>query len=361
MKKIISMCISICLCAAVFSGCTENSPSSSEKKTEASSSAVEETTDVSSELESEAEVMSAPESKPEETSSSQSEPAPEETSDITPAMWTVSDDDGHEMTLLGSMHALTEEDYPLPNEIMDRYNSADILAVECDIKSEESAKMSFAILKDAYYDDGTTLKDHISEEGYEALSNYLSDTMYDISTLEKMKAWAVDSVLEEVGLQLSGLEYDKGVDGYLLSLAHDSGKQIYEAESIEFQMDMLLGFSDEIYDFLFRSLEDYTPQDSADELIDMHEAWRTGDVEALDDTEEEEAEELSDEDRAIYDEYNKQMLIDRNAGMEECIKELLSEGKNVFFVVGAAHYIGDDGIISLLEKDGYKVERVKYK
>ncbi len=356
------MCISVCLCAAMFGSCTENEPDSSVSKAETSSSS-QAAADESSvpESESRAESSSAPESKPEESASSTADPGPDDTADITPAMWTVSDDEGHEITLLGSMHALTADDYPLPNEIMDRYNSADILAVECDIQSEESVQMSFAILKDAYYNDGTTLKDHISEEGYEALKKYLEGTAYDISMLEKMKAWAVDSLVEEVGLQLSGLEADKGIDGYLLTLAHESGKQIYEAESVEFQMDMLLGFSDEIYDFLFRSLEDYTPQDTADQLTDMHEAWRTGDFEALDDSEEEELEDLSDDDLAIYDEYNKQMLVDRNAGMEECIKELLSEGKNVFFVVGAAHYIGDDGILALLEKDGYKVERVEYK
>jgi uncharacterized protein YbaP (TraB family) len=32
----------------------------------------------------------------------------------------------------------------------------------------------------------------------------------------------------------------------------------------------------------------------------------------------------------------------------------------VFYVVGAAHYAGEGGIIDLLEKDGYTAERVQY-
>ncbi|MCL1858960.1 MAG: TraB/GumN family protein [Oscillospiraceae bacterium] len=46
--------------------------------------------------------------------------------------------------------------------------------------------------------------------------------------------------------------------------------------------------------------------------------------------------------------------------MVEKIIEFLTEGEDDYFVVvGAAHMVGRDGIVKLLIKAGYKVERIK--
>ena len=44
--------------------------------------------------------------------------------------------------------------------------------------------------------------------------------------------------------------------------------------------------------------------------------------------------------------------------IRKAVKDLLAEGRNVFYMVGAAHYVGDKGIVALLKSDGYTVERV---
>lgn len=44
------------------------------------------------------------------------------------------------------------------------------------------------------------------------------------------------------------------------------------------------------------------------------------------------------------------MLYDRNKNMAKAAEDLMSQGKNVFYVVGAAHYAGEGGIIDLLER-----------
>ena len=46
--------------------------------------------------------------------------------------------------------------------------------------------------------------------------------------------------------------------------------------------------------------------------------------------------------------------------MTEAAENFINEGKNVFFIVGAAHFAGEKGIISLLENDGYTVKRIEY-
>ncbi|WP_225999808.1 TraB/GumN family protein [Paenibacillus sp. BJ-4] len=56
--------------------------------------------------------------------------------------------------------------------------------------------------------------------------------------------------------------------------------------------------------------------------------------------------------------YNQAMLIDQNIGMADKIDGYLKNGKNeeYFIVVGAAHYLGEIGIVKLLEDKGYTVE-----
>ena len=52
------------------------------------------------------------------------------------------------------------------------------------------------------------------------------------------------------------------------------------------------------------------------------------------------------------------MLQDRNLRMADAAEQFLKGKEAAFVVVGAAHMVGRDGVISILEKRGYKVEQV---
>jgi uncharacterized protein YbaP (TraB family) len=54
------------------------------------------------------------------------------------------------------------------------------------------------------------------------------------------------------------------------------------------------------------------------------------------------------------------LLDKRNVGMTDKIKGYLTdEGKETYFiVVGAAHFVGEKGIVQLLENEGYTVDKV---
>ena len=371
MKKIICLLTALSLAAASLTACTENEPVSGNGKKAGITARDLMDTDTSSEVRSDS--GSEPSGSQADSSSMLSDPEPSsseaDTSSAaepqnnyegaTPAMWEVTDDKGHTMTLCGSMHALSENDYPLPEPLVERFDAADMLEVECNINTEEAAKLSMSILSDVYYKDGDTVKDHISQEAWDALDAYFEDAGLDIDLYEKMKPWALDSIVEELFTDGTDIKSELGLDTYLIDKADEAGKQVTEAESVEFQLDLILGFSDEVYDFLFRSYEGYTLEQAHEELYALHDAWRAGNIDEVED-QTYVVEGLSEEDKAIFEEYNRLMLYDRNKGMEESIKDHLEKGDNVFFLVGAAHYAGDKGIISLLENDGYKVERIKY-
>lgn len=281
-------------------------------------------------------------------------------SDITPAMWEVTCDNGAVVTLTGSMHALKQSDYPLPDRMMSAFNDADILAVEADLAAGDSITYQSALLANMYYDDtNDSLDKHISKEAYDALEKYLAEFSTDLSQYNNMKPWAVSNIADNIALQNSDLSGDLGIDNYLLGIAHENGKEIYEVEGLDSQMDLLMNISDDIYDMLFRGYKGKTKENQLELLLNTHDAWARGDMQAIDKLNEDE-QEVSEADIALMEEHSDKLLYDRNAVMTEAAENFINEGKNVFFIVGAAHFAGEKGIISLLENDGYTVKRIEY-
>ena len=304
MKKIhrtLSLFTVAAMCATLLCSCGEV-PDSSQTAGEASSTAS---------------ATSAPDSSVSDSSSAVTDDT--KTNGITPAMWKVTSPEGNTMVMLGSFHALKDECYPLPEAITNAYNNADIL------------------------------------------QTYLGYWGMDISALEVYRPWAVSSTLDTLLIQDADFDSEKGLDNYLLTTAHADGKEIYEVESVDFQMNLLINFSDDIYDLMFRSCEGETKESQKQALEDLYTAWKSGDIETfLEEDNEEELAGYTEEDKKIAEDYNNQMLYDRNKNMAKAAEDLMSQGKNVFYVVGAAHYAGEGGIIDLLEKDGYTAERVQY-
>src|SRR5262245_22170873 len=55
--------------------------------------------------------------------------------------------------------------------------------------------------------------------------------------------------------------------------------------------------------------------------------------------------------------YRKKILTERNRGMLTKIQELINEQGTDMVIVGAAHMLGPDGLVTLLRNKGYKIIR----
>jgi hypothetical protein len=264
------------------------------------------------------------------------------------------------MYMMGSMHALRDECYPLPDYVTEAYEQADVLAVECDI-TDLTASFTAGLkqMENMNYSDGTTLHDHLTEEQYANIESYMSAHGDKLSLYDEYQLWYLSQVLESMAMEDAELDSSKGFDVHMLNAAHDDGKEIYEVESIDFQMDLLVGISEDIYRVLLEAYSEENMEEITEQYEMLYEAWRTGDSSKIEELNASEEDELTSEEKALYEEYNQTLLYDRNIGMAEKAEELMSDGKNVFYVVGASHFVGDGGIIDLLTKDGYTCETVK--
>lgn len=304
----------------------------------------------------------AEESSAAESISDESTADAEEQTPYTPAMWKVTSPEGNSIYMMGSMHALRDECYPLPDYVESAYRQAEVLAVECDITDAvASTAASLKYASQLTYPDGDSAAAHLDAGEWEEISSYIAEHGLDPEDFSQYRLWYLSQQVEALAMDDAGLDASLGIDQHLLLDAHDCGKEIYEVESIDMQMQLFVDLDEQTVAATMLGYCAENRDDIRQSLIDLYEYWRAGDIDSIagegaeSETDEED---LSKESKALLEDYNKILLDDRNVGMAEAAKQLMKDGKNVFYVVGAAHFGGETGIISLLEKDGYTIERV---
>ncbi|WP_418303827.1 TraB/GumN family protein [Paenibacillus crassostreae] len=256
---------------------------------------------------------------------------------------------GNKVYLLGSMHIADNSFYPLHSSMEDAFDEADYLGVEVDVSKSADPQIQELVLSLGTYQDGTTLKDHISEATYATIGGILEEFEAPKNSLDQFKPWVVESTLTSLQAAKSGYEGQIGIDLYFITQAMENKTPIIELESFESQLSMFNNFSTELQEKTLKDTLDnfHTISDSVDKMADM---WKDGNDAAL--------LELTKE-MAVNEEYNKAMLIDRNIAMANKIEGYLNGSNQEVYliVVGAAHMLDDTGIVSLLQNKGFVVTR----
>ncbi|WP_315794393.1 TraB/GumN family protein [Paenibacillus sp. BIC5C1] len=263
-------------------------------------------------------------------------------------MWEV-ESNGNTVYLVGSMHIADESFYPLRKEFEEAFAEADYLGVEIDISKAADEAQQKIVLDLGSYQDGSTLKDHISSETYTQLGDILKKSGLEANALDTFKPWVVESTLTSLKSMKAGYDASAGVDLYFIQKAIERKLPVIELESYESQLGMFNKFSKELQEKTLKAtLDNFDVLD--DSVNQMAKMWKTGNDEQLLKL----TNSFSDD-----EEYNKAMLTDRNIGMADKIDGYLKNGKGeeYFIVVGAAHYLGDHGIVNLLKDKGYSVNR----
>ena len=323
-------------------------------------------------------------------------PETEPENKATPLFYHVTGPEGQEMWLLGTIHIGDERTGFLPQEIYDAFEASDALALECDSKAfeelvEDDESVQEQVSELYYYSDHSTAQDHITTEDlYEDAVRMLKATgNYNYnSEMQKLNLWS--NAIDNFHLrQEHKLSSDKGVEERLTKLAEEQDKPIREVESVLFQIGMMSNYSDNLQEFmLYGSLAGSTV-DSWEDTRELYDLWCAGDEAALtekirendpweiseddfdmEDLTEEEIQEVNDilarkdeinaELAKIQEEYYAAMESSRNAGMLEVAKEYLESGEVIFYAVGLAHLLAEDGLVATLREAGYTVELVQY-
>ena len=252
--------------------------------------------------------------------------------------------------IIGSIHAYKSELYPLPKKMEDVFDKSDALAVEANVNEAKPESM-MTMINGALYNDRTMLEKHLSRETYEMTIQKLKELGLPLEIFQNTKPWFVALTLTSMELQKLGLSPEYGIHNYFLKKA-ENRKRVVELESIDYQVNLLNGFSDAEQElFLVSTLKDLDLLKK--EINTILTAWNTGDTKTM---ESYVSKSLQDDPRMlpIY----KKLVFDRNKNMASKIEGYLKTDEQYCVVVGAAHLVGKDGIIEILKRKGYIVEQL---
>lgn len=280
----------------------------------------------------------------------------EPTSTNTPLLFEVTKEGNHnKIYLFGSIHAAEENLYPLPDYVMDAYKNSKVLAVEFDlIEYMKNLPKQMLDLKKFMNPNNKSIKDYLSDEIYEESVKILTNagiynSMFDIYSPMMWYTLLENAVIADVELETT-----YGVDEYLLQLAKEDTKEILELESADYQYEILSSFDYETQvQLLEQGIQEY--EMSKKNMVKLYDLYKQGNKKEL--------EEIvfldMDDANPSMSEYTNKLVTVRNQNMAISLEKAFESGQNVFCTVGLAHIIGEGGIASLFEQQGYTVTIVK--
>ncbi len=250
--------------------------------------------------------------------------------------------------LLGSLHLLKSDAYPLAAEIDTAYRLSPKVIFETDIGAMEDPAVQARMLNMGLYPEGQSLLQNISGDMRMALQKRITDLGLPMEAFVRFKPWFLAVTLTTLELQQLGFSPAYGIDVHYYGRARSDEKEIDFFEAIDYQLDLLGSMSAEDQNaFLGQTLKDL--EIAAEMADDMMRYWQKGQVDKL--------YSLLFKSFEDYPEIEDRLLLQRNKDWVKKIETMLGEPENIFIVVGAGHLVGPQSVVALLKQKGYKVKQ----
>lgn len=246
--------------------------------------------------------------------------------------------------LVGAIHFMKKEMYPLPAKIEEAFSRADKLIVELDA-AKRLAEIQAMSMRYGLYPPGDSLRNHLEPGTYEKVRRKAGEYGLDMAIVDACRPWYVGTIFVSMELQKVGYLAAQGLDLHFLTTA--GSKEIVELETVEFQMNLMTSLDDLI---LRDSLDDL---DETGKIIEQFgAAWLDGDAAAIEDLT---FDGLDDPELAKYYE---DFFFARNKAWADRVAGLAQDGGVYFMVVGAGHMVGPRGLVELLRGKGFEVKQI---
>ena len=254
---------------------------------------------------------------------------------------------GSTVNILGSIHFLKKENYPLHPKIEKAFEEADTLVVEANINDESKINPAM-IMERAFYPENDTLQSHVSKETYERIHEEAAGLGIPPEQMNRCRPWFLAITVSSLEFMKLGYDPRYGIDYYFLAKAANL-KKVLELESLDYQIKLLSSLSDTEQElFLLYTLKDL--KIAGQEFDQLFKAWVSGDSPGMESI----VMKHTKEDRRLSSAYEK-LVYERNGKMADKIEAYLKTKGTYFVVIGAAHLIGEKGVIEILRGKGYRV------
>jgi uncharacterized protein len=260
--------------------------------------------------------------------------------------------------LVGTVHALSGRDYPLPAPYYQALKESQQFYFE--VAPDPKSEADFGKKWDSAttYAGNDDIRHHIHPKTWAFLekkfriSNYLGHDFHFgehyVKDMMNLRPWAIAFYVW--GIRGYNDVYDQhGVDRFISYRAMRAGKPCDGLETATQHVDVLAGMADidselVLLDALVRG------DQRRDDFNKMRDAWKHGDVEKL------VALEKRERDLNLGGEIR--LLDYRNLRWIPKIDAAFKSGRPTAIVVGTGHFCGPNNVRELLEKHGYKIEQL---
>lgn len=261
-------------------------------------------------------------------------------------MWKVEAEGGAVAYMLGSLHVLSPEWYPLNAPINKAFGDSKVLVQEIDLEEANDPVLMMSALAKALLTDGKTLDQVVAPEVYADVKRRAEKTGMPMLAIQRMKPWLVAITLMAPTLQAAGFKPELGVDQHFYDRAVVSGMKRQALETLAYQLDRFDQLSPKLQeDLLKTTMEDLDTEVSS--IKEMAQAWGFGNAAAI--------EKMTLSALKESPELYNRLLLERNHNWIPHVETCLKQNQGCFIVVGAAHLVGPDGLPTLLAKRGYTV------
>jgi uncharacterized protein YbaP (TraB family) len=259
--------------------------------------------------------------------------------------------------LVGTMHALNSHDYPLPAA----YNQAlqDSSRLIFEIKPDPRSDFSKKLAQAAAYPKGDDIRRHVHPKTWQILAvnfkkvgllgrSFKMGDFYLDQGMPQLRPWAIAYIF--YGIRgYSDVNSRLGVDNHLAFQGRRAHKELAGLESFEEHIEVLRGMNDIESELILLDAIVYRDKNSAD-FKRTRDEWKRGDTSAL----------WVDHQRfrKLDPGADVRLLDVRNVKWVPRIKAEINSGKATSIVVGANHMLGPNGLIALLQRNGYKFEQL---
>jgi uncharacterized protein len=251
--------------------------------------------------------------------------------------------------LIGSIHVMTPDFYPLNPALEAAFKDTDLLVEEVDMAEMLDPTSQMRILSRGMLPGDQSLEKLLSPATLALVRKATGDLGAAGGPLMRFKPWMLAVALQGLELQKAGFDPELGLDKHFYDQAQEASKAVQGLETADYQISVFDGMTMEQQDrMLSQTLKDLqTELASVGKLAD---AWKTGDVLTVE--------------RIVQGELKaeplmyQRLLVDRNKNWMPKIEALFGRRGRALVVVGAAHLVGPDGIVSMLKAKGYTVEQL---
>ena len=266
-----------------------------------------------------------------------------------PALWQVSDKDTT-VYLFGTIHLLPK-DYAWRTPAFEKAVArSQALVVETIVDTGNPQALAGEMARLGFRAGQPPLASRVSPDKRPLLEAANAKSGLPRPAFDRMETWTAAFVLLGGQFKDIGLSGEAGVETVLRSAFTQAGKPVDQLETNVEQLDLFDTLPESAQRSLLEGALDATGE-MRDEFQGMLAAWARGDVKQIGAT--------FNDDLSGSPELREALLRRRNVNWTRWIQRRMASPGSVLVAVGAGHLAGQDSVISMLERDGYRVRRVQ--